>query len=109
MMTNYKIFDLVYSEFRENFEVDEIVSVRLTTLIILKREFKNLKRTCKYFKMDSNDSIFKVILYSIYYTLLNNKDEFKFCQNSDKFLQVSGENVLNKLQLLKAKLMPWHF
>ena len=69
----------------------------LTALIILKRELKNLKRTCKIFENDSDDSFFNSILYLIYYTL------FEFCQESDRFLQVFGEIFLNKIQLLKPE------
>ena len=35
---------------------------------------------------------------------MNNKDKCEFCQDIDKFLQVFGENVLNKLKLLKPEL-----
>ena len=35
---------------------------------------------------------------------MNNKDKCEFYQDIDKFLQVFGENVLNKLKLLKLEL-----
>ena len=56
------------------------------------------------FERDSDKSFFKGIFYSIYYTLLDDKNEFKFIQDSDKFLEIFGEIFLGKLQLLKPEL-----
>ena len=46
MMTNYKIFDLVYSGFREKFEVDEIVFTQ--------RYIVGNQRISLYFLKDEN-------------------------------------------------------
>ena len=56
------------------------------------------------FERDSDKSFFKGIFYSIYYTLLDDKNEFEFIQDSDKFLEIFGEIFLGKLQLLKPEL-----
>ena len=56
------------------------------------------------FERDSDKSFFKGIFYSIYYTLLDDKIEFEFIQDNDKFLEIFGEIFLSKLQLLKPEL-----
>ena len=56
------------------------------------------------FERDSDKSFFKGIFYSIYYTLLDDKNEFEFIQDNDKFLEIFGEIFLGKLQLLKPEL-----
>ena len=66
--------------------------------------FNNFEKRIQIFEKDPDDSFFNAIFYSIYYTLLNNKDEFEFCQDNDKCLQVFGKNILNKLTLLKPEL-----
>ena len=92
----------------ENFVPDcvEEIECEFDNFNNFEKRIQKFEEDLQIFQKDSDDSIFNAILYSICYTLLNNKDEFEFCQNNDKFLQVSGEHFLNKLQLLKAKLMP---
>ena len=68
------------------------------------KRIQKFEQDLQIFEKDSNDSFFNAIFHPIYCTLFNNKDKFEFCQDNDKFLQVFGENVLNKLKLLKPEL-----
>ena len=76
------------------------------------KRVQKFEQDLQVFENDFDGLLFNAILYLIYYTLLNNKDEFDFSQDNDKFLQIFGEHFLNKLQSLKPELrlvMPWNF
>lgn len=50
------------------------------------------------FEQNSKDSFYFTTLYGVYYTLLDNKVDFEFCQSEDKFLEVFGQNVFEELE-----------
>ena len=50
------------------------------------------------FEQNSKDYFYFTILYGVYYALLDNKEDFKFCQSEDKFVEVSGKIFFEELK-----------
>ena len=87
----------------ENFVPDcvEEIDYKFDKFNNFEKRIQKFKQDLQIFGKDCDDSLFNAIFYSICYTLLNNKDEFEFCQNNDKYFV----NIfLNKLKLLKPEL-----
>ena len=78
----------------ENFVPDcvEEIDYKFDKFNNFEKRIQKFKQDLQIFGKDCDDSLFNAIFYSICYTLLNNKDEFEFCQNNDKFLQVFREH-----------------
>ena len=78
----------------ENFVPDcvEEIEYKFDKFNNFEKRIQKFKQDLQIFGKDCDDSLFNAIFYSICYTLLNNKDEFEFCQNNDKFLQVFREH-----------------
>ena len=90
----------------ENFVPDcvEEIQYQFDNFNNFEKRVQKFEQDLQVFENDFDGLLFNAILYLIYYTLLNNKDEFDFSQDNDKFLQMFRENFLNKLQSLKPEL-----
>ena len=58
----------------------------------------------KIYKLHSKDSFFCTILYGIYYSMLEEKENFEFCQDEEKLVEVFGRDFFDKLQDKKEQL-----
>ena len=66
--------------------------MKLMNLMGFKNRIKKFKQDLKIFEKDLKDSFYFAILYATYYTLLDKKKNFEFCQDRDKLFEVFWEN-----------------
>ena len=83
----------------ENFVSDHIEEIQLEfdEFDGFKNRIKKFEHDWKIFEKDSNDSFYFAILYTIY-ALQDKEEDFDFCQDRDKVIQVFGRNFLRSLK-----------
>ena len=69
-----------------------------------KNRAKKFEQDQKIFEKDSNDSLYFAILYATYHALQGKKEDFDFCQDRDKLIEVFRQNFFEKLEAKKESL-----
>ena len=64
----------------------------------------NIEQGLKIYKLDSKDYLFYAVFYGIYYSRLVEKENFEFCQDKEKLVEVFGRDFFDKLQVKKGQL-----
>ena len=73
-------------------------NISLTNLRWFQKRIENFNKDLKMFEQNSKDYFYFTILYAVYYALLDNKEDFKFCQSEDKFVEVFGKIFFEELK-----------
>ena len=61
-------------------------NISLTNLRWFQKRTENFNKDLKMFEQNSKDYYYFTILCAVYYALLDNKEDSKFCQSEDKFV-----------------------
>ena len=73
----------------------------------LEERIQKIKQYLKIFEEESKDSFYFVIFYGVYYSLLEEKVNFDFCQDNEKLAEVLGRDFFNKREAKKESLRHW--
>ena len=94
--------DLVYSD-PENFVPDcvEEIESEYDEFENFERRIKKFEKDLKTFMLDSKDLFFYAILDGLYYSKLEDKEEFEFCQDMQKLADVIGQEIFDTLESKK--------
>ena len=69
-----------------------------------KNKTKKFEQDLKIFEKDSNDSFYFAIFHATYHVLEDKKEDFDFCQDRDKLIEVFRQMFFEKLKAMKESL-----
>ena len=73
----------------------------------LDKRIQKLKQYLKIFEEELKDSSYFAIFYTVYYSLLEGKLDFDFCQDNKKLTEVLGRYFFDKPEAKKEILHNW--
>ena len=78
--------------------------MNLMSLPASRKGYKNSNRAWKYSKENQKDSVYFAIFYAVYDSLLEEKENFDFCQDNEKLAEVVRRDSFDKLEVKKESL-----
>ena len=75
----------------ENFVSDFVVSYEFDEFFGFEKRIRKFDEELNIFEKESKNFFYFSILYAIYYHLLEEKEDFDFCQDEERLCEVLGQ------------------